>query len=59
MDKHTFTMLCSMLHTTGKLKCSRYVVVEEMVSLFLHIFTHHLNNWIIKFWFLRFGETIN
>ena len=37
MDRHTFTMLCSMLHTIGKLKDSKYVDVEEMVALFLHI----------------------
>ncbi|KAL6336098.1 hypothetical protein AAG906_010375 [Vitis piasezkii] len=37
MDRHTFTMLCSMLRTIGKLKDSKYVDVEEMVALFLHI----------------------
>ncbi|RVW12489.1 hypothetical protein CK203_093473 [Vitis vinifera] len=41
MDRHTFTMLCSMLRTIGKLKDSKYVDVEEMVALFLHILAHH------------------
>ncbi|KAL6311048.1 hypothetical protein AAG906_011933 [Vitis piasezkii] len=32
MDRHTFTTLCSMLCTLGKLKDSKYVDVEEMVA---------------------------
>ncbi|KAL6348990.1 hypothetical protein AAG906_033646 [Vitis piasezkii] len=41
MDRHTFTTLCSMLRTIGKLKDSKYIDVEEMVALFLHILAHH------------------
>ena len=37
MDSHTFTTLCSMLCTIGKLNDSRYVDVKEIVALFLHI----------------------
>ena len=59
MDRHTFTMLCSMLRTIGKLKDSKYVDVEEMVALFLHILAHHVKNRVIKFRFLRSGETIS
>ena len=33
MDRHTFTMLCSMLHTIGKLKDSKYVDVEDCIIL--------------------------
>ena len=32
MDRHTFTTLCPMLCTIGKLKDSRYVDVEEMIA---------------------------
>ena len=49
MNRHTFTMLCSMLCTIGKLKDSKYVDVEEMVALFLHILAHHVKNRVIKF----------
>ena len=59
MDRHTFTILCSMLRTIGKLKDSKYVDVEEMVALFLHILAHHVKNQVIKFLFLRFGETVS
>ena len=59
MDRHTFTMLCSMLRTIGKLKDSKYVDVEEMVALFLHILAHHVKNRVIKFRFLRSEETIS
>ena len=59
MYRHTFTMLCSMLRTIGKLKDSKYVDVEEMVALFLHILAHHVKNRVIKFRFLRSGETIS
>ena len=37
MDSHTFTTLCFMLCTIGKLNDSRYVDVKEIVTLFLHI----------------------
>ena len=59
MDRHTFITLCSMLRTMGKLKDSRYVDVEEMVALFFHILAHHVKNRVIKFRFLRSGETIS
>ena len=33
----------------GKLKDWRYVDVEEMVALFLHILAHYVKNRVIKF----------
>ena len=50
-----------MFHTSyfGKLKDSRSVDVEEIVSLFLHIIAYHVKNWVIKFRFLRCGENDN
>ena len=48
-----------MICTIGKLKDSKYVDVEEMVALFLHILAHHVKNRVIKFRFLRSGETIS
>ena len=42
----------------GKLKDWRYVDVEEMVALFLHILAHYVKNGVIKFQFLRFGSRI-
>ena len=49
MDRHTFTTLCFMLRTIGKLKDSKYIDVEEMVALFLHILAHHVKNQVIEF----------
>ena len=48
-----------MLRTIGKLNDSKYVDVEEIVTLFLHILAHHVKNRVIKFRFLRFGETVS
>ena len=59
MDRHIFTTLCSMLRTIGKLNDSKYVDVEEMVALFLHILAYHVKNRVIKFRFLRSGETVS
>lgn len=59
MDRYTFNKLCSMLRTTGKLKDSKNMSVDEMVAMFLHILAHHEKNRVIKFRFLRSGETIS
>ena len=59
MDRHTFYKLCSMLRTSGKLKDSRHINVEKMVAMFLHILGHHEKNRVIKFRFVRSGETIS
>ena len=44
MDKHTFTSLCSVLRTIGKLNDSRYVEVEELFAFFMHILEHMLSH---------------
>ncbi|XP_040362735.1 protein ALP1-like isoform X2 [Rosa chinensis] len=59
MDRHTFSILCSMLRTSGKLRDTRNVSVDEMVAMFLHILAHHEKNRIIQDRFLRSGETIS
>lgn len=59
MDRRTFTTLCAMLRTTGRLKDSRNIDVEEMVAMFLNILAHHIKNRVIKFNFLRSGETVS
>lgn len=59
MDRHTFSILCSMLRTFGRLRDTRNVYVEEMVAMFLHILAHHEKNRCIQDRFLRSGETIS
>ena len=59
MDRNTFGILCSLLRSIGRLKDTRHVKVEEKVALFLHILAHHVKNRVIKFRFLRSGETVS
>lgn len=44
MDRYSFNKLCLMLHTTGKLKDSKNMRVDEMVAMFLFILGHHKKN---------------
>ena len=44
MDRRTFTVLCELLHNTGRLKTNSLVSVEEQVCIFLHILAHHVKN---------------
>ncbi|MFQ6634757.1 hypothetical protein Gotur_011017 [Gossypium turneri] len=47
-----------MLKTLRGLKSSRNMLIDEQVTMFLHIISHHLKNRVIKHHFNRFGETI-
>ena len=59
MDRHTFTILCELLRTSGRLKVARDVAVEEQVAIFVHILGHHIKNRVIKYRFNRSGETVS
>ena len=59
MDRYTFNKLCIMLRTTGKLRDTKNMTVHEMTAMFIHILGHHEKNRIIKFRFVRSGETIS
>ena len=54
-----FTNLCTMLETRGGLRASRYLQIDEQVAMFLHILAHHVKNRVIKFQFIRSGETVS
>ena len=41
MNRNAFTRLCDMLEQRGGLKNSKNVLVEEQVSMFLHILAHN------------------
>ncbi|KAL5549125.1 hypothetical protein UlMin_004356 [Ulmus minor] len=59
MTRHAFTKLCTMLQTIGGLRGSKYVCIDEQVAMFLHILAHHVKNRVIKFQFLRSGQTVS
>ncbi|KAL5554073.1 hypothetical protein UlMin_041474 [Ulmus minor] len=59
MTRHAFTKLFTMLQTIGGLRGSKYLCIDEQVAMFLHILAHHVKNRVIKFQFLRFGQTVS
>ncbi|PPD85896.1 hypothetical protein GOBAR_DD17181 [Gossypium barbadense] len=59
MNRIAFFKLCEMLESLGGLKSSRNMLVDEQVTMFLHIISHHLKNRVIKHHFRRSGETIS
>lgn len=59
MNRRCFTILCHMLKTTGKLRGTTNVEVEEMVAIFLHILAHDVKNRVVRRNFVRSGETIS
>lgn len=59
MDRNTFGRLCLLLKQLGELKEGKYVSVEEQVALFLGILAHHKKNKVVRFNFLRSGQTIS
>ncbi|KAF4376132.1 hypothetical protein G4B88_025223, partial [Cannabis sativa] len=48
-----------MLETKGELRSSKYTCVDKKVAMFLHIIAHQMKNRVIKFEFMRFGQTIS
>lgn len=59
MNRKAFSNLCIMLETRGGLKASKYLQVDEQVAMFLHVIAHHVKNRVIRFRFMRSGETIS
>jgi len=59
MDRRTFTLLCESACTIGGLKEYGLVTIEEQMAMFLHILAHHAKNRVIKFRFMKSGETIS
>ena len=59
MDRNTFGILCTLVRTIGQLQDSRHIIVEEQVAIFLHILAHHVKNYVIKFRFIRSGDTVS
>ena len=59
MDRYTFKILCGMLGSTDRIKDTSNMKVDEQVAMFLHIIAHHVKNRVIKFRFIRSGETIS
>ncbi|KAL8510978.1 hypothetical protein ACS0TY_017700 [Phlomoides rotata] len=59
MDRNSFAHLCVMMRELGGLVDHRYVGVEEQVSMFLSLLAHHKKNRILKFNYIRSGQTIS
>ncbi|KAL8497696.1 hypothetical protein ACS0TY_021139 [Phlomoides rotata] len=58
-NRNSFVHLCFMMRELGGLVDHRYVGVEEQVSMFLSILAHHKKNKVIKFDYLRSGQTVS
>ncbi|KAL8520363.1 hypothetical protein ACS0TY_011050 [Phlomoides rotata] len=58
MDRNAFGTFCLLLKNLGDLVDGKHVSVEEQVVMFLSILAHHEKNRVIKFSFMRFGETV-
>lgn len=58
MDRWAFARLCTMTREVG-LTDSRYVILEEKVAMFLWVIAHHEKNRVVKFDFLRSGQTVS
>ncbi|MFQ6649381.1 hypothetical protein Gotur_023432, partial [Gossypium turneri] len=59
MNRIIFFKLCEMLQTLGGLKSSRDMLVDEQVTMLLHIISYHLKNRVIKHHFNRSRETVS
>ncbi|KAF7815143.1 protein ALP1-like [Senna tora] len=59
MNRATFDRLCGMLDNIGGLWHTRNMLVDEQVTIFLHILAHHVKNRVIQFRFGRLGERIS
>ncbi|MFQ6657025.1 hypothetical protein Gotur_026874 [Gossypium turneri] len=59
MNRTAFFKLCEVLQTLGGLKSSRNMFVDEQVTMFLHIISHHLKNRVIKHHFNRSEKTVS
>ena len=59
MNRNAFTNLCTLLETRGGLKAYKYLQVEEQVAMFLHTIAHYEKNRVIKFHFMRSGQTVS
>ncbi|KAL8502391.1 hypothetical protein ACS0TY_021513 [Phlomoides rotata] len=59
MDRNAFGRLCLLLKELGGLVDGKHVFVEEQMSMFLSILAHHKKNRVVKFSFLRSGETVS
>ncbi|KAK6925105.1 hypothetical protein RJ641_009431 [Dillenia turbinata] len=44
MDRHTFAILCTLLRSTGRLKDTRKISVEQQAAMFLQILAHNVKN---------------
>uniref|UniRef100_A0A5B6Z2Q3 Uncharacterized protein n=1 Tax=Davidia involucrata TaxID=16924 RepID=A0A5B6Z2Q3_DAVIN len=59
LNKDSFNSLCKKLHEKGGLRETSHVRIEEAVAMFLYILAHNLKNRVVKFQFMRSGETVS
>ena len=58
-DRYMFKLLCGMLGSTDRIKDTSNMKVDEQVAMFLHIIAHRMKNRVLKFRFIRSGETVS
>ncbi|XP_050230424.1 protein ALP1-like [Mercurialis annua] len=59
MDRRTFFILCEMLRDIGGLQATRNMSLEEIVSIFLYVLSHHQKNRTMCTYFIRSGESVS
>ncbi|XP_041992244.1 protein ALP1-like isoform X1 [Salvia splendens] len=59
MDRNAFGRLCRLFRELRVLRDRRFVCIEEQVAIFLGVLAHHKKNRIVRFDFLRSGDTVS
>ncbi|XP_073064103.1 uncharacterized protein [Primulina eburnea] len=59
INRNAFVRLCYLLTHVGRLVESRYVRIEDKVSMFLSVLAYHKKNRVIGHDYVRSGHTIN
>ncbi|KAL8521867.1 hypothetical protein ACS0TY_012141 [Phlomoides rotata] len=59
MNINYFNRLCYLLENLGGLRDTRNVIINELVTIFLTVLSHHTKNRVIKYNFKRSGYTIS
>lgn len=59
MDRNAFGRLCRLFRELRVLRERRFLRIEEQVAIFLGVLAHHKKNRIVRFDFMRSGDTVS
>lgn len=58
-DRNTFGRLCLFFKKYRGLTEDKFFSIEEQITMFLCVLSHHTKNWIVKYGFRLSGQTIS